>query len=359
MTPTDLPDIHIQETVGEVLNDVKNGSILQEDFWVEIDGTHHTVTVRKTDKGISFSSLDVEVSQTDSELRFDNKFTFLLGGMLHAPFSPQTCGDVDPITNRVVAGDGNGSLAIYDPDTCSSVIFDGHVLHTSVARFFPSREVILSAGMDFALKIWDARTGRLAQTLKHQRGMVSSVEMIGRGRNILSMCQVDSTVALWECGGAQVTYEWHVPGVQDITLAGHPNGKPDGAGEFGVAGLSMILGTTDSLDVYDLRTRQRSLSVNSPAIHSVSCTENDVAAALSDAVRVYDLRMMNREKLEMRASASQVLFTDKSLIMRTPSGILRCLNGPVDKLCGESQYVTCQNDILYSFGRTVRAYVHI
>lgn len=359
MTLGDLPDIHIQETVGEVLDDVEREKVGEERFWVELNGLHYAVTAKRSNKGLSLDCPGLEVCYDNSILSFDRKFRFILGKYLEAPFVPQSCGDVDTVTNRVLAGDSKGSLAIYDPDTQSRIGFEGHILHTSVAKFFPSTEVILSAGMDFAMKIWDARTGRLAQTMQHQRGMVDSVEMIDRGRNILSLCTSDSTVALWECGSSQVIHEWSAPGAQAIALYGKSSGEGDGPNEFGVAGHSLLLGTKGSLDIYDLRTRHRNLTMKTSAIHSLSCSGNDVVAAEPGSVNVYDARMMNHALQEIQASAEQVANTSSSILMRTASGIYRHRQNSFDKLGGGSQYITLQKDILYSFGEAVRAYVHI
>lgn len=75
----------------------------------------------------------------------------------------------------------------------------GHFLDVNKCRFFPSNEVILSAGSDMQLKIWSAINGSCAATLRGHTGAINDISIVDRGRNIISVGQ-DGKVKLWNCG---------------------------------------------------------------------------------------------------------------------------------------------------------------
>lgn len=66
-------------------------------------------------------------------------------------------------------------------------------------RFFPSNEVIVSAGLDMQIKIWSAIDGSCPVTLTGHKGSVNDIAIVDRGRNIISVSR-DGLVKLWSCG---------------------------------------------------------------------------------------------------------------------------------------------------------------
>ncbi|TYZ65823.1 hypothetical protein PybrP1_001550 [[Pythium] brassicae (nom. inval.)] len=86
---------------------------------------------------------------------------------------------------RVVAvGGADGHCAIFDALARTEAFnLPGHFSDVTSVRFFPSSKVLLSASLDFTLRIWNVEDGLCAAVLKGHRGGVEDTAILGRGRN--------------------------------------------------------------------------------------------------------------------------------------------------------------------------------
>jgi len=61
----------------------------------------------------------------------------------------------------------------------------GHFGDVTCVRFLPSGKVVMTAGSDFQIKIWDLETGECGATIKGHKGAVNGFDFINRGRNFI------------------------------------------------------------------------------------------------------------------------------------------------------------------------------
>ncbi|KAK9511579.1 hypothetical protein O3M35_000209 [Rhynocoris fuscipes] len=98
------------------------------------------------------------------------------------------------------------SLILWNADqSIVKLRLTGHVGEVNRCRFFPSGQVVLTAGSDVRLKIWCAKTGQCPVTLVGHTRPVTDVAFVDRGKNILS-CGRDGVLKLWNCGDASCIY---------------------------------------------------------------------------------------------------------------------------------------------------------
>lgn len=74
---------------------------------------------------------------------------------------------------------------------------EGHVGDVLSCRFFPSGEVVLSAGSDLQMKIWSVSDGVSPATLKGHTGGVTDTAIVSRGRNVLCMHSLNHQQSLF------------------------------------------------------------------------------------------------------------------------------------------------------------------
>src|SRR5690606_1010410 len=80
-----------------------------------------------------------------------------------------------------------GVLSNPTDQFCLQCELKGHLMDVNKCRFFPSNEVVLSAGADMRIKIWSAIDASCPATLSGHRGAVNDLAIIDRGRNVVSV----------------------------------------------------------------------------------------------------------------------------------------------------------------------------
>jgi WD40 repeat protein len=94
--------------------------------------------------------------------------------------------DVAMDEQHVVAGGADGKCTLWDLSLGSEPRpLVGHLLDVTRAVFFPSSKVVLTASLDFSLRIWSVESARCAAVLKGHSGGVTDVAVVGRGRNVV------------------------------------------------------------------------------------------------------------------------------------------------------------------------------
>ncbi|KAJ3508057.1 hypothetical protein NMY22_g16734 [Coprinellus aureogranulatus] len=260
-----VPVVTVQPTIGEVVEDVRNGMVPSDKFWVSLYKTgessvHTKVNVELDEKNrdlVRFTCEDAgvtfELQGTRNEgYRVSAASLNLFDVKVHTPcqeyIDTKTSGppnpkrieafDISPDASRFATAYLDGSVHIYPTSSIAStsgflsqrVTLNGskvfsrpHSSAVNTLRFFPSSRVLLTSGLDFALTILpadlpDTPAGATAQTVQparilrgHKRS-VTSTAIIGVGRNVLSS-SVDGTVKLWDVpsGDAISTMETTAP----------------------------------------------------------------------------------------------------------------------------------------------------
>ncbi|KAK9475299.1 WD40-repeat-containing domain protein [Dipodascopsis tothii] len=161
---------------------------------------------------------------------------------------PAAVFDVSPGGELVAAGGADGVLAIVDRAGRERVRTEAHAIYVARVRFFPSGQVVLTAGGDMQIKLWDALSGDCARAFRGHRRAVTDIAMVGRGRNFVSV-SADGTVRVWECSTAKTVFAAaRPPGTATDAAATHvavlerpgpahpaPAGLPAGLAAFGAA----------------------------------------------------------------------------------------------------------------------------
>ena len=95
---------------------------------------------------------------------------------------------------------------------------------TSVAFVPPGSNLLVSAGLDGTIKLWDVLTRRCTKTLPAHSGPVACLAVSPEGKTLASG-GIDGTVRLWDLAGGKVlrTLSGHRDKVSSICFS--PNGK--------------------------------------------------------------------------------------------------------------------------------------
>lgn len=110
---------------------------------------------------------------------------------------------LDVAPSGIAVSSSDGAAKVWDTvNGQNKHNLEGHFLDVNKCKFFPSNEVILTAGADMQMKIWSAIDGKCPVTLLGHKGAINDVAIVDRGRNIISVGG-DGLVKLWSCAKAQ------------------------------------------------------------------------------------------------------------------------------------------------------------
>ncbi|VVT53851.1 uncharacterized protein SAPINGB_P003782 [Magnusiomyces paraingens] len=103
------------------------------------------------------------------------------------------------------------------------ILEPGHLLSVSKVLFFPSGEVVLSAGRDMQIKLWSAVDGSNPRTFRGHASPVTDLALVVlptevtedataplTGRNFVSAGGADGTVRLWETGSGELVHTFAI-----------------------------------------------------------------------------------------------------------------------------------------------------
>ncbi|CAN6644232.1 26S proteasome regulatory subunit Rpn14p [Trichomonascus vanleenenianus] len=185
--------------------------------------------------------------------------------------------DVSPNGELIVLGDDAGRIIVLGEDQDVVLDFEGHLLHTLHTKFYPSSRVILSAGLDMQIKIWDALNGTLGQTLTGHKGRITGVLPIGRGRNTLSSA-LDGTVQLWETGSGRSihTFKSDEPVLGIAIVSGEDTAGEENVNEYEIGNKCALAVTGTSFYVWQLKTKELKVKVE----HNLANVSTAVASDL-------------------------------------------------------------------------------
>jgi RNA polymerase sigma factor (sigma-70 family) len=109
--------------------------------------------------------------------------------------------DFSPDGTAVAVGDARGRAVVVpswktggaEPGTC---VDEHHAGAVKAVRFAPDGRAVASAGADGVIRLWEADTGRVLQTLAGHRGPVHALAFAPDGKTLASAGE-DGTVRLW------------------------------------------------------------------------------------------------------------------------------------------------------------------
>jgi RNA polymerase sigma factor (sigma-70 family) len=132
-----------------------------------------------------------------------------------------------PDGRLLASGSQDQSIRLWDLTRSDypSAVLRGHDKGvTSVAFVPPGSNLLVSAGLDGTIKLWDVATSRCVKTLPADAGPVACLAVSPEGK-ILASGGFDGTVHLWDLSGGKVprTLSGHRDKVSSICFS--PNGK--------------------------------------------------------------------------------------------------------------------------------------
>lgn len=371
MRQLQLPHVRVQESVFEVLNDIESGKNETEEFWAELDGCEARFQAsQKPCFESNIQGVNAIYTPAAKQLNLyksDETSCIVRFGDVRAKI-PRKWGrvtDGDICASQVILATDAGKVNLLDLGNSSKPEkeLSGHVLHASVARFFPSEKVAISAGMDYAMKLWDLQSGTQIQTLNSQKGMIDDIVFLGRGRNLLSLSQASSDIVLWEVGKAEVVNRYSIQQLKCIGLwtderGGSASDESDSLYE--AHDKVVFAGTETSTLVLDLRSPEKTNILLSTPSEQIKIIGNLLARSFGGHVAIADLRFPNSDVLTLESTQgpiSQLQVTPSKTYIKTPSGTYayEFSSKTLETVCTEPHGVlTTYNNEVYHLGGTVR-----
>ncbi len=211
-----------------------------------------------------------------------------------------------PDGKRIVSSD----MKVWDAATGKLVLalpFGGHQMAVSSVAFSPDGKQIVTASFDWALKLWDASSGKEVRKLTGHRFFVNSAAFSPDGKRIVSGSR-DNTLKLWDAHTGQdlLTLRGHTRPVHNV--ASSPDGK-----------RIISLSKDDTLKIWDAVTGQSLLTLHglSGGFTSVALSADGqrlVTGRPDGAVQVWDAwnSQIARSLAEDDMPASSMVFTPDS-----------------------------------------------
>ncbi|EGD72036.1 hypothetical protein PTSG_00053 [Salpingoeca rosetta] len=199
-----------------------------------------------------------------------------------APFNGKPLSvDVSPAGDLLVCSGTNGSAAILNTSDLKPLRhLKGHKGDVHTCRFFPSGEVVLTAGADWRARIWSAVDSSNPVSFTHA-GAVRDVAIVDRGRNVLSAA-MDGRVRLWDCGTAACLHSFEMDANPTaIALLTCPDIVSSNVErviherEAGTEGRVVVAASLSRITLIDLRAQHALSSVQVPK-PSALCAFDDV-----------------------------------------------------------------------------------
>lgn len=253
--PLTLPVVTIQHTFTEVIQEVLDGIILSDKFWVScyktpepsvhakvqaeldeidrnlvnlspVDGTVEVLKALNGTHTVACKSLGIQATQIITPFQEYKDQERSNSARPHRI----TAFDISPDSSRFAAGFLDGSVYLYPTTTFQSsqlvsliaqsiditkskITSRPHLSSVVSLKFFPSSRVLLSSGQDFSLTVLPAdlpdtlssigKHVSPVRTMRAHTRRVTDSAIIALGRNVLSS-SLDRTLKLWDVSSGDV-----------------------------------------------------------------------------------------------------------------------------------------------------------
>lgn len=299
-----VPSLHVQPSISDVVRDLKAGKVKSESVWVEFGQQYVNFDLKPDLAPLTLDQklLIVPHNNEKYRIRLSDSQSEIYRGKV-------TCGDANS-AGHVLVGSSSGELGIFTNEGEKLHDLGGHLLDTTVARFFPSEKVAISSGLDYSIKIWDLELDdpqTPVESMQYQRGAVESIALIDRGRNFLSACPNDNerSVCLWETSQNRVVRQFVLSGANSVAIwdEGPAAIGPERLDEYNVSGKAALVASDTGLQVIDLRSEIQ-FTLSPAKSTSVAVSDNLVFFNTLDNAQVWDIRARRQlETIEHKCSA--------------------------------------------------------
>ncbi|GMF04045.1 unnamed protein product [[Candida] boidinii] len=225
--------VAVQSDFDAVVRDVVTDSVERDSFWVKVGSMKSykkaIIAVQKDSGKLIFTSQDADIefkklmknryqivvkNTPDKEKTIDLRCVSYHSKPMQREI---TSFDIIPSSEKdnvtlLALGDVQGKLKFAEINSQSeisdlNVIEEAHFADITKVKFFPSAKVLITVGLDYSAKIWSFPGGENPRTLRKQKGRITDVCIVGKGRNILTS-SLDGSIIIWECGTSKDLYEF-------------------------------------------------------------------------------------------------------------------------------------------------------
>lgn len=212
--------------------------------------------------------------------------------------------DISSLALRGVSCTSEGHVRVWDAITGQvHRELQGHRGEVQVCKWFPSGEVVISAGADMSIKIWSVEIGKCAKTLTGHTRAVTGVSLIGSGRTFVTTSK-DGTVRLWDCSAGLVqSMALPIPAALNCILMSGQTTEGQGKG--------IVVGGEDGfLREFDCRTNAQVMSFNAKSpINACAHTrgDNEILIGRQDGIiQLLDRRVLGSSVGARELGATQI-----------------------------------------------------
>ena len=206
--------------------------------------------------------------------------------------SPVNSVAFSPDGTRIVSGSKDHSIKLWDAQSGKLLqTLTGHTSAVSSVAFSPDGTRIVSGSMDNSIRLWDAQSGKLLQTLTGDTSFVSSVAFSPDGTRIVSGAG-DNSIKLWDAQSGKLLQ----------TLTGHTDAVLSVA--FSPDGTRIVAGAWDkSIKLWDAQSGAllQTLTGHSNTVTSVAFSPDGtriVSGAWDNSIKLWDVQSGTPAKLE-------------------------------------------------------------
>lgn len=326
-----VPSISAQGDLPLLVAEISTRKAAEHRLWVDRNGKQSDILIDSRGLEVTNGPLDAESVKFEPPSRlnigsncalvyprkplFNNKLTSTL-----------TTVDTNPDQSLIAVGDANGSIDILSiPDSGElRRKLQGHPIYTSKVEFFPSGEVLMSTGADMSIKIWSVIDGSNPRSLVGHKKPVTSLQPIGRGRNIVSGDEAGKAI-IWELGSGSRISEYNVEQeIMGISVLDCLNGTEHSDPLLFDTGdkCLAIAGKTQAL-LYDIRSAPTEplASVETEGIFTaIGARGHQIALGhLDGLVQIYDSRKLKQPIASLKKESDQSSI--KSVQFKSPDSI--------------------------------------
>ncbi|KAG7842372.1 hypothetical protein KL942_001110 [Ogataea angusta] len=201
-----IDNVIIQHDFRYVIQDVQRGVVEKERFWVYINDERAEFECAGREI-VSLGPWKFEENHGDIVLRNEVKSIIVKQplSVMNADYEVSSLAATDD--GKRALGGTQGQLEFINSDGKCVEVHDAHYSDILHIQYFPSKQVAMTIGLDYSIKIWSVLDGSNPRTMRKHTATLTALAAIGRGRNIVSGAR-DGAVYIWECASGEAVWEF-------------------------------------------------------------------------------------------------------------------------------------------------------